>query len=46
MNKEIAFKWFKQALHDLEIAERNIDIEGYDIFEVLKERYKELEGEG
>jgi hypothetical protein len=30
----------------LEIAERNIDIEGYDIFEVLKGRYKELEGEG
>jgi len=45
MNKEIAFKWFKQALHDLEMAERNIDIEGYDIFEVLKERYKALEDE-
>lgn len=31
MNKEIAFKWLKQALHDLEMAEWNIDIEGYDI---------------
>jgi HEPN domain-containing protein len=31
MNKEIAFKWFKQALHDLEMAERNIEIEGYDV---------------
>jgi len=31
MNKEIAFKWLKQALHDLEMAERNIEIEGYDV---------------
>jgi HEPN domain-containing protein len=31
MNKEIAFKWFKQALHDLEMAKRNIEIEGYDV---------------
>ncbi len=29
MNSEIAFKWFKQALHDLEMAKRNVDIEGY-----------------
>lgn len=26
-----AKKWFKQAVHDLEIARKNISIEGYDI---------------
>jgi len=26
-----AKKWFKQAVHDLEIARKNIPIEGYDI---------------
>ncbi len=31
MNKEIALKWFKQSLHDLEMAEKNIKIQGYDI---------------
>ena len=31
MNREIAFKWLKQALHDLEMAERNIGIGSYDI---------------
>ncbi|MFQ5910311.1 MAG: HEPN domain-containing protein [Thermoplasmata archaeon] len=31
MTKEIAKKWLKQALHDLEMAGRNIDIGGYDI---------------
>ncbi len=31
MSKEIALKWYKQALHDLEIAEKNISIEGYDV---------------
>lgn len=31
MNKETAEKWFKQAKHDLEMAERNIQIEGYDV---------------
>ena len=31
MNKEIGKKWLKQALHDLKIAEKNIDIEGYDV---------------
>lgn len=45
MNREIAFKWLKQALHDLEMVERNIGIRGYDIFEVLKDRYKALEDE-
>lgn len=31
MSKETAKKWFRQALHDLEMAERNIGIEGYDV---------------
>jgi HEPN domain-containing protein len=31
MSKEIGRKWFKQALHDLEMAEKNIEIEGYDV---------------
>ncbi|HHT9133749.1 MAG TPA: HEPN domain-containing protein [Candidatus Avalokitesvara rifleensis] len=31
MNKGAAEKWFKQAKHDLEMAERNIQIEGYDV---------------
>jgi hypothetical protein len=46
MNKDIAFKWLKPELHDLEMAERNIAIEGYDIFEALKGRYKAVENEG
>lgn len=31
MTREIGKKWLKQALHDLEMAERSIGIEGYDI---------------
>ena len=31
MTKEAAKKWFKQALHDLKMAEKNIEIEGYDV---------------
>jgi len=31
MSKEIAIKWYKQALHDLQMAEKNISIKGYDI---------------
>ncbi len=31
MAEEIARKWFKQAQHDLKIAEKNIEIEGYDV---------------
>ena len=31
MNKLTAKKWLKQALHDLDMAEKNIAIEGYDI---------------
>ena len=29
--KEIAIKWLKQGLHELEMAKRNIEIEGYDV---------------
>jgi HEPN domain-containing protein len=35
MNLEISKKWFKQAKHDLEIAEKNISIEGYDVASFL-----------
>ena len=31
MTEKIALKWLKQALHDLEMAEKNIAIGGYDI---------------
>jgi len=30
-NLKNAKKWFKQALHDLKMARKNISIEGYDI---------------
>ena len=30
MTKDVAVKWFKQALHDLEIAKKNVAIGGYD----------------
>jgi len=30
LTKEVAVKWFKQALHDLEIAKKNVAIGGYD----------------
>lgn len=33
--KEAALKWLKQARHDLEMAEKNIDIEGYDVASFL-----------
>ncbi len=29
--RDTARKWYKQALHDLEMAEKNIQIEGYDV---------------
>jgi HEPN domain-containing protein len=35
MSKEIAKKWFQQASHDLEMAEKNIEIEGYDVASFL-----------
>lgn len=38
MNKEIAHKWHKQALHDLQMAEKNISIEGYDIASFLSQQ--------
>ena len=31
MKNKIAIKWLKQALHDLEIAEKVISIGGYDV---------------
>ena len=31
MNSTTAKKWIKQALHDLEMAEKNISIEGFDV---------------
>ena len=31
MKREIALKWLKQALHDLDMAEKNIAIGGYDV---------------
>ena len=38
MNKEIAHKCFKQAKHDLLMAEKNITIEGYDIASFLAQQ--------
>jgi HEPN domain-containing protein len=31
MQKATARKWLRQALHDLQMAEKNIAIEGYDV---------------
>lgn len=31
MKKGIGKKWLKQAQHDLKMAEKNIEIEGYDV---------------
>jgi HEPN domain-containing protein len=31
MSKETARKWYRQALHDLEMAEKTIEIGGYDV---------------
>ncbi|HVP17631.1 MAG TPA: HEPN domain-containing protein [Spirochaetia bacterium] len=30
MSKTIATKWYSQALHDMNIAEKNIAVGGYD----------------
>ncbi len=30
-NTESARKWFLQALHDIELAEKNLKIKGYDV---------------
>lgn len=38
MNKEIALKWFKQASHDLLMAEKNLEIEGYDVVAFLAQQ--------
>jgi len=31
MSKRAAQKWLKQALHDLEMSQKNLDIGGYDV---------------
>ena len=31
VRREIAIKWYRQACHDLLLAEKNISIEGYDV---------------
>jgi HEPN domain-containing protein len=31
MNRAVAVKWLAQAMHDLEMAEKNVGIGGYDI---------------
>lgn len=31
MSKEAARKWYRQAIHDLEMAKKNIEIGGYDV---------------
>ncbi len=31
MREEVARKWYKQAVHDLEMAEKNLEIGGYDV---------------
>ena len=38
MNNETALKWYKQARHDLEMAEKNIEIEGYDVAAFLSQQ--------
>lgn len=38
MNNETALKWYKQALHDLDMAEKNIAIEGYDVAAFLSQQ--------
>ena len=38
MNNETALKWYKQALHDLDMAEKNILIEGYDVAAFLSQQ--------
>ena len=35
MNEDVARKWLKQARHDLELAEKIIEIKGYDIASFL-----------
>lgn len=38
MNEETVLKWYKQACHDLEMAEKNIEIEGYDVAAFLSQQ--------
>jgi HEPN domain-containing protein len=41
MNEETALKWYKQACHDLEMAEKNIEIGGYDVAAFLSQQSEE-----
>lgn len=38
MNPDIVLKWYKQAVHDLDMAEKNISIKGYDISAFLAQQ--------
>lgn len=38
MSSETALKWYKQALHDLDMAAKNIDIQGYDVAAFLSQQ--------
>ncbi len=38
MYEEIAKKWYKQANHDLLMAEKNLEIEGYDVSAFLTQQ--------
>ena len=38
MNDSIAIKWYKQAVHDLDMAVKNIEIEGYDVTAFLSQQ--------
>jgi HEPN domain-containing protein len=38
MNEESVAKWLKQAEHDLEMAEKNIPIKGYDVCAFLAQQ--------
>lgn len=31
MGRETAEKWYRQAVHELEMAEKNVEIGGYDV---------------
>jgi len=52
--RDIARKWYRQAVHDLEMAEKNIEIGGYDVSAFLSHQSIEkllkagliLEGKG
>jgi HEPN domain-containing protein len=37
-NKATALKWYKQAVHDIDLAEKNIQIKGYDVSAFLSQQ--------